>query len=402
MKWLQIRLNEFSLKLDWKISLISKSAFVQAKNKLSHEIFKVLNKEEIINKYYDKKENPAWYKTWKNFRVLATDWSQIRLPEEKEIQDKYGSTRIKNKKEIWKYTHWLLSVTYDPLNNLAIDTILENWKYSERAWAIQNIMNIDNKNEIKDILLYDRWYYSLFIVGVINSYNKDFIFRLSRWKCKEANELFEKEGKITEKIITLKINNESWEFEEKYGIKFNNKIQEEIQVRLVKIKLDTWEIEVLLTSLIEEKYRLEDFKELYFKRWKIEVFYNILKNRLWLENFTWKNEESVLQDLYSTIFLSNLETILTTTTNEELKEKSEERNLKNQQKVNKQVSFNIIKNRVIELFLSKWNSKKVMEEILCIFKTDTVQEREWRFNLRKKNTANNSLNYNKRKKKNCF
>ena len=42
--------------------------------------------EVIINRYYDLEENKAWYETWNNFRILATDGSQIRLPDEKEIK----------------------------------------------------------------------------------------------------------------------------------------------------------------------------------------------------------------------------------------------------------------------------------------------------------------------------
>ena len=68
---------------------------------------------------------------------------QIKLPEEKEIKEKYGTTKIKNSKwNQWEYCHWLLSVIYDPLNNLALDSILERWDYSERELAIKNILNL--------------------------------------------------------------------------------------------------------------------------------------------------------------------------------------------------------------------------------------------------------------------
>lgn len=84
-----------------------------------------------------------------------------------------------------------------------------------------------------------------------------------------------------------------------------------------------------------------EFKALYFKRWDIETYYEILKNRLSLENFTGLSTNSILQDFYATIFISNLESILTDNINEQLKEKT---NIKYTQKVNKSVSFNIIKN----------------------------------------------------------
>ena len=123
VKSLQLRLNEFSLKLD---KILSNSAFTQARNKILPEVFEYLNKEIIINRFYDIKENTAWYNTFWDFRILAIDWSKIRLPDEKEIQEKYWKIKNinRNKKESY-YTGWLLSVLHDSLNNLAVDYILE-------------------------------------------------------------------------------------------------------------------------------------------------------------------------------------------------------------------------------------------------------------------------------------
>jgi hypothetical protein len=79
--------------------------------------------------------------------------------------------------------------------------------------------------------------------------------------------------------------------------------------------------------------------------------------------------------LYSSIFLSNYETIITRPYNTELELKTKKKKLKNKQKVNKQVSFNIIKNKVIDLFLSNRHIDEIMEEITKIFVTNVVQER---------------------------
>lgn len=406
VKSLQLRLNEFSLNLWKKLDTITASAYVQAKNKISYKLFLHLNLEIIINLYYNIEENEAWYETWNNFRLLATDGSQIRLPEGKELKEKYWTTKIKNPKWYqWEYCHWLLSVLYDPLNNLALDSILEKWNYSERALAIQNILNLKDTINIKekDLLLYDRWYYSSFLFAVILAYNKEVLFRIKRKTCKEADELFEKDCIITSKVVTIKVKNKEKEYEEKYWIKLNKKLENNIKIRLVRVVLNTWEIEVLATSLLdEEKYETKIFKDLYFKRWRIEVYYGILKSRLWIENFTWKNVESVLQDLYSSIYLSNYETIMTRGHNMELEMKTKQKNLRNKQKVNKQVSFNIIKNRVMDLFLKDRDIDDIMEELSIIFNTNITQERVWRSNSRKETTISKSLQFQKRKKKSCF
>ena len=53
-----------------------------------------------------------------------------------------------------------------------------------------------------------------------------------------------------------------------------------IKMRVIRLMLDSHNEEILVTNLLDESFGLEDFKELYFKRWGIEVKFNELKNRL--------------------------------------------------------------------------------------------------------------------------
>lgn len=214
------------------------------------------------------------------------------------------------------------------------------------------------------------------------------------------------------KIINLKIENKQLEYNEKYWISIDKELKKEVKIRLIRVILDNWEVEILVTSLLdEEKYDNKSFKELYYKRWWIEIFYDIIKNRLWLENFSWLTVNSILQDLSSTIFLSNFESIMTRSIDLELAEKTNKKSKKkykkesnemmNKQKVNKNVSFNIIKNTLIELFLKQEPIDEIMKKIMKLFKKNPTQIRPWR-TIKRKTTVYKSLNYQKRKKKQCF
>jgi len=60
-----------------------------------------------------------------------------------------------------------------------------------------------------------------------------------------------------------------------------------IKVRLIRVELPSGETELLITSLVNRKrYSNKIFKELYFKRWKVETFYDELKNKLKVEHFS--------------------------------------------------------------------------------------------------------------------
>jgi len=92
----------------------------------------------------------------------------------------------------------------------------------------------------------------------------------------------------------------------------------------------------LVTSLLDEALHItQDFKELYNLRWGIETFYSIVKTILSLENFTGKSAESVKQDFYATIYITGLESILTSDVNKELEEKTSNPDIKKRLKTSR-------------------------------------------------------------------
>ena len=76
----------------------------------------------------------------------------------------------------------------------------------------------------------------------------------------------------------------------------------EHKARVIKVTLDTGEIETLLTNLTENF----NFKELYFVRWGVEKAYDVLKNTLEIENFSGRTETAVRQDFHIHIIASNM------------------------------------------------------------------------------------------------
>jgi hypothetical protein len=75
-------------------------------------------------------------------------------------------------------------------------------------------------------------------------------------------------------------------------------------VRVVKFKLSSGDEETLITDLFE--LPREAFRELYFKRWPIETKYDLVKNKLALENFSGYTKNVVLQDFWACMHLTNL------------------------------------------------------------------------------------------------
>jgi len=135
-------------------------------------------------------------------------------------------------------------------------------------------------------------------------------------------------------------------------------------------------------------------------RWGIECLYGVIKERLKIDNFTGKTVISVKQDFYATIFLIGLESILTQQAEMQLFDKS--RQNQHRQIVNNMVSFNAIKNFLIELFYHCSPIQKVMATLTDWFIKDPTYLKREREVLRSSRSARVSLNYYKRVYKPCF
>jgi hypothetical protein len=120
---------------------------------------------------------------------------------------------------------------------------------------------------------------------------------------------------------------------------------------LIRVVLDDGTIEVLATNLFDQqKYPYIEFKDLYFKRWGIETRFGSFKNQFQLEAFSGQKVETILQDFYATIFLSNLQEIISKPSQEKVKERTS--GCKYSYQINRNTAIGLMKNRVIDILLS--------------------------------------------------
>ena len=399
VKSIQNVLNEtqkhLSNLLDEDLETVSKSAYSQAREKLNYKAF-----EELANDASDLFYNDE-YKTFKSFRLLAIDGSMVTLPNNEDIRKEFSTTNVINqyKDKSKKIVQARISVLYDVLNNIVLDSVITDSKISEVTISKDNHFKHLKK---QDLLLADRGYPSYeFFSLITNKYNSNFLIRMKKTVYKDMQFLFDKNSLVKDIIVTLKPTTKKLKEEI-----IQQNLPLEIKVRFVQVILDDGEVEVIGTSVLDSKVlRTRDFKELYFKRWAIETYYEIIKNRLSLENFSGLSVQAIKQDFFATIFISNLETIITLCTNEELDSKNSN---KYKQKTNKSVTFNTVKNYCFELFYSNKDIEVIFEEMSKLFLTSTIAIRPDRHYLRptreigKNVKAIKSANFSKRKKKSIF
>jgi hypothetical protein len=398
-KSLQNSLNDMQLDLNDDIT-ISNSAYTQARAKLNYTAFEEFS-QMSANMFYKDGD----YKRYKSFKLLAIDGSVVTLPNSEDIKKEFNPMKVKCQIEDFKkdVSQARVSCLFDVLNNIAIDSSITNKNksdnndlvsYDERTLAIQHLEHCDKK----DLTIMDRGYPSFELFTAVHN-KTNILCRMRKNIFTKAKFLF---ASHSEKIdVILEINAPKYLKDE---LRKKN-IPTKLKIRFVQVILDNGTIEVLATNVLDSDIlQTSDFKELYSKRWGIETYYDLIKNRLYLENFTGLTALAVKQDFYATIFLTNYESAMTYDVNEELKEKSQDNQYV--QKVNKAVSFNVIKHKVFDLFYSDEPLDEMLEHMEKLFLTNTIVVRPDRKSkprldkdIHKSTIATNSINHLKRKKK---
>lgn len=393
VKSLQLRLNEFFEKLKVKFLTASAGAFSRARAKLAYSAFIELNQKAIVEPVYAE----ASYKVYKGFRLLAVDSLRIILPNEQEIITGFGTFEIKNQHETTprEYPVSMSSVMHDVLNHIAIDSIMGDSKGYDVNLLLEHLDTLEKKGLrlYNELLILDRGYPSYFLFVTLLHSHYDFVARCSKGSFKAAQLLFENGPES--QIVTLRPPSGEMRRIRELGLPC------EIRVRLVRIVLASGEIEVLATSLLDEtQYPIACFSEIYSLRWTIETFFDVVKNRLNLENFSGKTVESVKQDFFSTILITSLESVLTADAQEELSSRSSDN--RQPSTVNKAVSFNTIKNHVIDLFYQENDLDLLLEKLTQLFLTKPISVQKHRQRPHHKLSCRRVLNFYKRIKKICF
>ena len=164
------------------------------------------------------------------------------------------------------------------------------------------------------------------------------------------------------------------------------------------MKLSSGVDECLATNLSREAFSEEEISILYSMRWKIETAFDILKNKLELENFTGIKPIILEQDIYSCVYLCNLIQDIILDAEEEQNAKIEGK-YKHQMSINRSLAIGILKDDLIQFVLTKSSAKKtyLFEKILEEIEKHLVPIRPGRhFRRTKGQLAGNFSNTHKR------
>ncbi len=329
-------------KSDFSIREVSKGAFTQARSKLNPWAFKRLN-EVACNTFY----NEAPYLTWHQKRLYSVDGTRLILPKHSSIEAEFGSNFYGPHADS-KQSMALASVLYDPLNQLCIHSEIEGLdKVSEIDLLLQHLPFIESGG----LLLLDRYYPSKWLFFLLIAKGIDFCVRMKKDWWKVVEEFVSSD--LSETVVNFRLPEKDFDKLAEYP----DIINQEVKCRLIKVVLDTGEVEILCTSLLDgEQYKKEDFGELYHYRWNEEEAYKLLKSRIELERFSGKTAKAVRQDFHAKIFLMTMCAAYAHPIEDKVREEYKENHngtRKRAQKINKTHALATLSDMLIQIFIRK-------------------------------------------------
>ena len=325
---------------------ISKPGYLKQRMKLNPLAFYELYRHHNRNFYAE-----SGFSTFQGYLVLASDGSGINIPTTRETLEEFGTSSRKGTKPQASIG---LGCLYDVMNRMILESDCCKCKFDEMRLAEEQIDRVRETIGASQpfLVVMDRGYPST--AAFIRMMEKGILFlvrlKSSDYK-KEQSALSGPDGWVDILLDKSRINHYK-------GTDIGQRMEElgSITLRMVKVSLQEEREEILITNLPSETFDRFQIAELYQMRWGIETAYETLKDRLQIENFTGTKPVLLLQDIYSTIYISNLAEDIIRDAEAELDEKEKRR--KHKMMINRTLSIGILKNDLIYILLEKDEEKQ--------------------------------------------
>jgi len=148
----------------------SKQSYSEARMKMNHGAYIELY-EELIKGFYSDDD----YNKYKEYRLIAIRRGKLQMPNRASVVEEFGYAENQSNTII---PMAMSSTAYDILNHMVVDSTLENYKTDERTLADRHLDKIRELTPtVKDIILMDRGYPSLYLLAKMMVLGFDFVVR---------------------------------------------------------------------------------------------------------------------------------------------------------------------------------------------------------------------------------
>lgn len=282
------------------------SAFVQQRDKILPFAF-----EFLLHEFNQSFEN---YKTYKGYRLLAVDGSDLNIPHNPEDESNYFQSDPNYKG--FNLLH--LNAMYDLCNKLYIDAYIQPGREENEFKALIDMVDRSALDK-NTIIMADRGYESYNVLAHIQEKGGKYLVRIKDTTSKGMASTFRlPEGEFDRNIyreLTRKQTKEVRAHPELYKVLPSNSNFDYLgslendfypmSFRVVRFKITEDTYETVITNLDVDAFAPEELKKLYHMRWGIETSFRELKYALGLTSLHAKKVAYITQEVFARLVMYN-------------------------------------------------------------------------------------------------
>jgi IS4 transposase len=278
-----------------QISTPSKSALVQARGKLQADVFCSINTQflDIIQKETEPKR-------FKGYQLFGIDGSTNYMPQTEACREEFGFQKNQHGTQCFSRVVALV----DLLNYYCHKYVVGKCKSGEVNLADGLMAAIP----LISIVVLDRLYTSILRFYEYNASNQMFLVR-ARKSYNAITKKFSASNEV-EAIVEMQLTPTALAALRNQGKEVDSKTK--VTLRLIKYTTSDGDVKILITNILDKYFTIDDFKEMYRLRWEVEIFFDVMKNKARLENFSGHSPENVKQDIQAAVVKYNLVTLIET------------------------------------------------------------------------------------------
>lgn len=297
---------------EYNTNTATTAAFVQQREKILPSAFEFLL-HEFTQSFSD-------IKTYKGFRLLAVDGSDLHIATDPDNLDTYFHA---TGKQGFNLLH--LNAMYDLCNKIYIDSYVQPRKrINENKALVTMVDRTDIKNNV--IIIADRAYETYNTFAHIERKGWNYVIRikdvgsngiLSGLQLPTTAEFDTTIQRILTKKHTAEVRahpelyrflaaSSPFDFLDLHTNKFYP-----ISLRIVRFKITDDSYESIITNLNQADFPPDEIKALYNKRWGIETSFRELKYAVGLTSFHSKKQEYIVQEIFARMIMYNFSEMIT-------------------------------------------------------------------------------------------
>lgn len=336
---LKIELRELAREAEMD-EAISAPGYLKAREKLNPEALLCLAQHHASNVYAD-----GDYGTYKGMLVVAIDGTTANVPTTPETLERYGDASGAGARG---QAVMGVSAAYDAINRQLLDITLNRGFFDERAQVAAHAGAVaEVVGDLPFMLVMDRGYPSLPLIAELVDAGIPFVMRCqSRFMSPEfrraaaAGADLEIESRLTASRLSKTRERDPGAYERLRG--------RTLKARYVLLDVGAEAPERLVTNIPAGALSPGELKEVYHLRWGVETCFQMLKDRLQVENMTGTKPALIEQDVYAAAYLLNVAFDLAN----EAEGGIDQERYKHSMTVNRSLAIGVLKDELIGLVLA--------------------------------------------------